>query len=445
MDKQEIEQLLFNDPQKLSEIVERLKEEQPAISRSSAQAIAIRPSPLQVPATFEEIQNTDLKTIRRRPFIHDISRVFPNLRGLTPRDALSALTKRLTESSSQQAAFLVHDAINRITLSGSTDRDDLTAVSEAIKVLDSVKAVDNISSNLYQHAEFGGTSMYAWLGPFAIYQVYRQSFLESIDLHDRISSLRLTASAGETRGDVYVFQHDRFFGRFTGVRTNSGDPTDSVSATYIGGHMNDRTSSVMLVRRYPDETVASLGSLGVRAQIRSIIEDTEDIKYLRSDPILTWDMWPTGGDRHPNDPTKRFIQVKVPVRVDVSTWFDYDAELWLWIYLYLSDGEVAGYVAYYGAWVEGGIISGSVLDGVMDALSDKIGEISTLIATNLSAVNINAPYSGVYLLPANQDEFSPTHLEAHVEDDVSIVLVKGSLAAPVAVIINDTISPNIEV
>lgn len=437
MNKQEIEQALLESDgsQALLETAKRLKE-QATVPRPASQATAaVLPSPYPVPATPAEIAKTDLGTIRRRALVRDIGRAFPDLRDSTPLSALETLVKRLASSPSPTAALLVHDAINRIAVRASADAKDLRAVAKAVKVLSSIeqkndaagRVTDSIWANLYRHADFTGTSMFAWLGPFSLYQVYRQSLLESLDLHDRVSSLQVEASAGEARGDVLVFQDDRFFGRFTSIRTNSANPTAPVSVSYIGGYMNDKTSSVMLVRRYADETVASLGSLGVREQIRSLIEDIEDIRNLRGDPILTWDMWPSGGDEHPNDPDKRFIQVKIPVRVDVNNWFDYDAELWLWIYLYLSGGEVAGYVAYYGAWVESGIISGSVLEDVMDGLEDQIGNVNDLIATNLSLVNAGAPYSSVYLLPGNQETFSGSYLEGHVEDDVSIVLTKGSL------------------
>jgi hypothetical protein len=53
-------------------------------------------------------------------------------------------------------------------------------------------------------------------------------------------------------------------------------------------------------------------------------------------------MWPTGGDSHPNDPDKRFVQIKIPVVIDVPDWFDYDAEIWLWFYLYIGATPLGG-------------------------------------------------------------------------------------------------------
>ena len=155
---------------------------------------------------------------------------------------------------------------------------------------------------------------------------------------------------------MILFQNDRFFGRFTGIRTNS-DPTQQVSVSYVGDFINDRTSSLLLVRRAAKEELRALGDPISKAVITDIIGGVKKIKRLTGDPIFTWDMWPTGGDDHPNDPDKRFVQIKIPVEIEVNNWFNYDAEIWLWFYLYLSAGYLAGYLAYYGAEVEGGLIS----------------------------------------------------------------------------------------
>jgi hypothetical protein len=266
-----------------------------------------------------------------------------------------------------------------------------------------------------------------------VYSGIRKQALQNVDLHDRISSLTLDASAGEERGDCILFEHDRYFGRFASIRTNVNDPTQAVPVTYIGDTMNDRTSSVLLVRRFENESMQALGNPISQALIANIIEDVKKIEKLRGDPVFTWDMWPTGGDEHPNDPDKRFIQIKIPVEIDVNNWFNYNAEIWLWFYLYIGDtglylgdgGALKGYLAHYGAWVEGGLISDSVLDGIMDALPDKFGEIDSLLNTQLSAVNANAPFTGVHLLPGDQTLFdTQPYLEGHVEDNVTVVLLK---------------------
>jgi hypothetical protein len=175
----------------------------------------------------------------------------------------------------------------------------------------------------------------------------------------------------------------------------------------------------------------ALGKLGIKDLIADKIENVKKIKELRGDPVIVWDMWPTGGDDHPNAPDKRLIEIKVPVEVAINNWFNYDAEIRLWIYLYVSGGDLRGYVSHYGAWVEGGIISGSVLDGLMDAIPDEIPEIEGLLNAILDLVNAEGPYEAVYLLPGDQTEYdTERYLQGNVEDDVTVVLQKRRLIIP---------------
>jgi hypothetical protein len=447
MEKSEIERMLL-DPEALKRLgdVGQAIDREIGIGRAPTKpATSIRPvgpSPSAIRATAEQVRANDLENVQRRGLLADIGRTFPELAGETPQGALSALTDRFRNDPSDVNQFLVQDAINRLTHVGELDQVSKRLVSSAIEALTSARpseesgAEDSIYSNLFEHSDFRGRSIFAFLGPGSFYHSIRKSFLGDVDLHDRISSLTLDATTGESRGDIVLFQNDRFFGRFTQIRTSIGDPTQQVAATYVGSHINDRTSSLLLVRRYSDERLRALGDPISRALIGNIVGDIEDVKELRGDPIFTWDMWPTGGDEHPNDPDKKFIQVKIPIRVDVNNWLDYDATIWLWFYLYigfiltddipprLMPGGLRGYLAYYGCWVEGGILSGGIADRIMAAIPDRFGEIDALLDSLLSVVNSDAPFSGVYFLPGDQSLFNGMALEGNVEDNVTVVLTK---------------------
>jgi hypothetical protein len=403
------------------------------------------PTAFAVRATPEEIRATDRTSVRRRSILADIGKFIPDLENADPRNALAILTEEYQEHPSQDGQFLVQDAINRIAHVGEVDGESKKVVSRAIEILTSVKlpgqggdgAKDSIWSNLYEHPDSRGRSLFAYLGPDSIYQSIQQSYLQGIGLNDQISSLALNASQDEFRGDVIMFQDDRFFGRFTSIRTTINNPTQPVSVSYVGDSINDQTSSVLLVRRYSDETTRVLGDANAKAVIKSIISGTHGVRELRGDPIFTWDMWPIGGDSHPNDPEKRFIQVKIPVVINVPDWFDYDAEIWLWFYLYISGGYLQGYLAAYGAWVEGGLKSQDVLNGIMDALPDQFGAIETTLNAELSTVNgtsrlasklaVLGPFSTVYLLPGDQNQFTGMAMEGDVEDNVTVVLVRNQM------------------
>lgn len=393
-------------------------------------------------ATADEIAATDLENVHRRSWLADIGSILPELAGQPPLAALEATVEAYRQQPNEVNEYLVQDAIVRLTSVGELDAQGQLAVAAALDTLTSVPLAyqdadqpkDSVWSFLYRHADFKGRSALAYLGPSSIYSSLRSSSLKNVDLHDRISSFRVDASAGEERGDCYIFEHERFLGRFVGVRTNAGDPTQSVDVNYIGDSLNDRTSSVLVVRRFSDESVRALGDPLSKALIGNVVAGVKKVKRLRSDPIFTWDMWPEGGDSHPNDPDKRLVQIKIPVEIDVDNWFNYDAEIWLWIYLYIGQpsrpffgggGELRGYVAHYGAWVESGIISGNVLDGIMDALPARFGEIEMLLNTTLGSVNAGGPFTNVFLLPGDQTQFATSpYLEGHVDDNVSVVLLK---------------------
>jgi hypothetical protein len=447
MRKADIERILL-DPEALKQLTESANviKQSGGISAEpsnpAAKVSSAGQTPFSTRATPEEIRANDLTAVRRRGLFANIGRFYPDLVNQDAPKALSILTEQYQKYPSQDSQLLIQDAINRITHVGEVDADSRKIVSQAIEVLTSVKLPnqdsdrhkDSIFSNLYEHSDFRGRSMFAYLGPDSIYQSVQKSYLQQIDLHDKISSLTLDASAGEFRGDVILFQDDRFFGRFTGVRTTLNNPTQQVSASYVGDYINDRTSSLMLVRRYDDEDSRALGDPISKALIGNIIGGTKGIRELRGDPVFTWDMWPTGGDSHPNDPEKRFIQIKIPVVIDVPHWFDYDAEIRLWFYLYISAGYLRGYLAYYGAWVEGGIKSQEILDKLMAAIPDNFGEIDTTLNTLLSSINGSSripmlgPFTAVYLLPGDQSLFSGQAMEGNVADNVTIVLVRRHFA-----------------
>ena len=412
------------------------------VSSQSSEIRSTGPTPFAIRATAKDTEATDLHNVSRRSLRANIGRFLPEFADETPPRVLELVIERYRRQPTEVNEYLVQDAISRLTCAGELDAEAQQLVRGALDTLTSVplsyqdadEDKDSIWSFLYEHSDFKGRSVLGYLGPSSIYSSLRKTSLKNVDLNDRISSLTLDASPGEDRGDCYLFQHDRFLGRFIGIRTNANEPTSEVSVSYVGDSINDRTSSVLLVRRHSSETVRALGDPITKALIGDIVADVKKVESLRGDPIFTWDMWPTGGAYHPNDPDKRFVQVKIPVEIEVNNWFNYDAEIWLWFYLYIAEplvpvfgggGDLRGHLAYYGAWVEGGVISENVKDGIMEALPQKFGDIDSLLDSLLATVNTAGPYKMVYLLPGDQTAFNGAqYLQGHVEDNVSVVLAK---------------------
>lgn len=123
-------------------------------------------------------------------------------------------------------------------------------------------------------------------------------------------------------------------------------------------------------------------------------------------------MWPSFS------PSQKCIYVRVPICIDVPHWFDYDAEIRLWIYLYIDHaGHARGYVAWYGAWVEGGVKSGAILDRLMNEIPNHTGAVNQRIVSALQTLDAFT-FQRLYYLPGE------AHHTGHINDDVSIVLVK---------------------
>ncbi len=374
----------------------------------------------------KEIELNDLDHVGRKNMLANIGRFLPEFEQEDAVKILSRLTDKCRSNPTLANQLLIEDAINRLLTSGELEKKEEDVINEAISLLSSSarkssNPVDSIWTRVYQHSDRRGRSLYINHSPGAIYRRIRKSVLDDANLNDRISSLYVDASADEVAGDVILFQNDRFFGRYARFTTTPGSPTTRNCINYVGDFINDRTSSILVVRRYANELPPTpLGSLVSRDDIEGFVNAVSGIS-MRGDPVFTWDMWPQGGDDHPNDPDRRFIEIKIPVTVDVPHWFDYDAEIRYWLYLYINgSGLLRGYVAYYGAWVEGGILSGEILDQIMDQLPDTIGTVESFLSDALDMANILGPFERQYFLPGEAGSTGNTN------DDVSIVLVRSS-------------------
>lgn len=350
------------------------------------------------------------------------------LKNESPIKILDMLTKRYSKEADVFSHNLFEDSINRILLAGELTAENEKLIEKSIEVLSAVKKTDansdtdSIWSRVYEHSDYRGRSFLAWHDPGYVYRLFRKNTLQTANLHDRISSLYVDASASETGGYTLLFEHDRYNGRYAKFNTTPGNPSARNYYPYVGNFMNDRTSSMLIVRRYPNELApVALSSYGIRDEITELVNGISRLS-MRGNPIITWDMWPegptSGSDPHPNDPSRRFIYLKIPIRVDVPSWFDYDAELRFWVYLYISGGRLNAYVAYYGAWVEGGVKHNSILDRIMAELPGSTGMINERLSGLLELLNLFGPFTRQYFLPGNAAG------SGYTTDDISIVVVR---------------------
>ncbi len=436
MKKTELERLLM-DPEASKKLIDRgisIKQRHgESVGDASGRLSASEPLPHEVRPNIDEIKANDFDNCEIRPLLAGIGRFVPEMAKEGPKRALAVVLDKCRKEPSEKNQLLLEDAINRLTCAGEPDAESEKLISEAIERLASPdrpkgageQVTDSIWSRLYRHSDYNGRSFFVNHGPGWVYRLVRSSALKSASMHDNISSLYVDASASEVAGWVIIFQHDRYHGRYARYTTTAGDPTVRNWVSYVGNYMNDRTSSILVVRRFNNEVgpipLDQFGGIG--DEIEDLVDSMSGISLRGGGPVVTWDMWPegptSGSDPHPND-HRRFIYIRVPVRIDVPNWFDYDAEVRYWIYPYVDGGgTLRAYVAYYGAWVEGGVKHSQILNGVMSAIPGTLGTINARLNTVLGTVNsFFGPFVRQYFLPGT------ANATGHTNDDVSIVLVR---------------------
>jgi hypothetical protein len=265
-----------------------------------------------------------------------------------------------------------------------------------------------ISGFFFQHANYGGKFYYLFNSGDSIY--YKIPKLNS--LNDSISSLKVLAS--KLPVEVYLFQNENFEGRYQRFVC----PANKVKElTFIGNYMNDRTSSILIVRRRKNEYCIDLTSKLVPA-IKDQVKNTKDI-YPRGEPVVKWDL----------SSSNPLVYIEIPVEIEVPNWVNYDGVVKYWINLYLTNqGKLAAYISRYGWSVEGGMFTSCIVDKFKDRVRDAVPALNTKIN---DFVKIAAPFTfkSLYLLPSDHQQGeglptceNPVDETGETKDGVSLIL-----------------------
>jgi hypothetical protein len=350
--------------------------------------------------------------------------------GMSAEEQLRQAVEQYRAEPSAKGAVLIEMAINRIGISGRSDKELDRLVKEAKDLLsEKLKRKgkggfkgDNVTGTIYEHSDFHGASMFLNLSVGGLLTGFVS--LGAFNFNDRVSSAEHMASADEVGGRLFLFQNDRFFGRYVKLDAGGGE---NPKLSSLGSFMNDRTSSVLIYRKSANEVSRALGDLVTTSQITDVISSQDGLSS-RGDPIFTWDLFPDGKDGHPNETGKMYVYIRIPVTIDVPDWpFDYDAEIRFWIYLFVTqDGRLHAQLEYYGAWVEGGLMTDGVLAYLMgpEGIVTALGQVNGLLGPATDVANAFGPFSSAYLLPGRNED------RGNTDDDVTIVLVKGMPSPP---------------
>jgi hypothetical protein len=272
------------------------------------------------------------------------------------------------------------------------------------------------------------------------------------EFNDAISSLSIR-SPMSIRGDVILFENAQFCGRFERF---SGGPRIVTNVHSLATSINDKASSVLLVRRYDPnrELTFTLGRLGLREKIEAamanalaelnaqIYEASHDagpnMVSTRGEPIVTWDMFPTGSTwggetcRRKYSELNRgsalplpadfadYVCVRVPLHLNIPCWFDYDAEIRYWMCLRVDkEGKLRVWWPSIDCWVEDGIYQDRICRSIGSHLPNVIAPVQKMLQETFAEIQpMLGSLEKAYLLPGAG---LPS---GHTEDDVTLVLVK---------------------
>ncbi|MFL6465406.1 MAG: hypothetical protein ACJ73N_13465 [Bryobacteraceae bacterium] len=127
----------------------------------------------------------------------------PELAGLAPLKALEKLEARFEADPSAQNGLLLQAAMNRITTSQIPDEGHLKAVNRVAKLFsvedtkNSPPLTDDIWYTAYEHADFGGRSVFEDMTPG---WGYWRPDLGAVGMNDMISSIAYNSSLNEVGG-----------------------------------------------------------------------------------------------------------------------------------------------------------------------------------------------------------------------------------------------------
>jgi hypothetical protein len=352
----------------------------------------------------------------------EVDKLFPELADKTPTEIVEALRVKFEKKPSPTSGLLLQRVINQYTAQGKCEGNlskEIEKAKAAFHKPSHSGATDDIWYTAYVDANYGGATFFEDLPSGYINGGY---YYVGDSFNDKLSSIKIGCSSNEVGGYVMLFQNAYFYGNFQNYTVSTpGDPETDIS--YVGNGFNDQASSIIIQRRFPNETrpipLSDLVPLNtITAEVNSISPNLR----TSGNPILTWDLYPTGANNDPNEPSKAYIYLEIPCQVNTNQWFFggwYDCQIRYWIYLYVDgNGDLQGYVDYWGYWVQGGLYTNGVASALAQEIPQHLGPVNALVSQATRLANVAGPFNFIYYLPGNGGASGNTN------DGVTIVAVK---------------------
>ena len=228
--------------------------------------------------------------------------------------------------------------------------------------------------------------------------------LRSYGLHDEASSVRLYSIPAHC--SVFLFEHSNFGGRFTRITGDvSGKP---VEVSSLGGHMNDRLSSVLVVNN---------GLSSVRISANDLTSAAESALEGFNVSGVSWD----GTPQVYIEPRRRLL---VYLRGTIQeTWPDSYLKLTVYFRLYMTSAARinAAYDGYYAKF--GGSLAGYANNNIKGLLRsffrNSTSQANLVLALDQAFADRLAPLrdTGTLGIALRRLNFLPGELELVLSDD----------------------------
>ena len=270
---------------------------------------------------------------------------------------------------------------------------------------------------VFQDANFQGRSLTG-----SLERPHRYFMIENVgdSFNDLISSFRFRVDDPADVYDVYLFEHESFQGKF--IRRSAMMGSDVVEP-FVGRELNDKISSILIVRRAAQEFALNARDLvpqDFAMKFREFVPERSR-RLLRGEPFFSW--YPSGS----SEAMLFNIKHKGHYQDDVVGVLNTDFEISIRLFLSIDQtiNAVIPIIVFAGAsWVEESLADQQVRSQIGSAFTD-VGfkrKITDEISRSLSGLS---SFRSLYLLPGNSSLNTRT---GDTANDITLVAVTGDAA-----------------
>jgi hypothetical protein len=270
---------------------------------------------------------------------------------------------------------------------------------------------------LFEHSNIAGRQLILSNPRSPRYLLATASFLNEFDFNDITSSVRLSTGPEDPPQTCFLFENDRFNGKFKAYAFN--ETRNIISLPYY----NDLTSSVILVSHDPSPrlTLFNLRQLLVerinQAMDRELTSFSEVTRNENTGLKFVVDAYEIG--QFGND----LLKIEIPLTIHTPFPLkNYRINLDFFVDLFLDQGDTlkAGSVGWHYL-IEPGVLSKSIETRLKLYASNTPCLLESIINQVLQEFNWQR-WKDVYLLPGMTDRIDKDY-EGDVNDDCTLVLV----------------------